>query len=50
MDGGSASEIVTNAIATMQADVTTVIPAALGISVLLFGATFLWRKVKGLMG
>lgn len=44
--GGGAAEIVKNALDSLQGNVTTILPVALGIAVLVFGAKYLWRTSK----
>ena len=41
---------VTSAITDVSGALPAVITAALGVSVLVFGATFIWRKAKSIMG
>lgn len=49
LEVASASKVVGDAITQLSGDVGTVIPAALGVSVLVFGAVFLWRVVRRLV-
>ena len=44
-----ASTIVGDAITALSSDAAVIIPAALGVSVLIFGASFLWRKARKLV-
>lgn len=41
---------VTSAISEISAALPAVITAALGVSILVFGASFVWRKAKNIMG
>lgn len=41
---------VTTAISDVAGALPAVVTAALGVSVLVFGATFIWRKAKSIMG
>lgn len=49
MEGSAALTAVQSAVTSLQADVTTAIPAALGVAVVVFGAKYIWRTVKGLV-
>lgn len=49
METVNAAGIVGEALTSLSTDVATVIPAALGIAVLVFGASYLWRKAKTLV-
>lgn len=49
MEPTTAISTVTGAITSLSGDVATVIPAALGVSVLVFGASYLWRKARKLV-
>ena len=44
-----AATVVGNALTSLSADVAVVIPAALGVAVVVFGASYLWRKAKTLV-
>lgn len=46
MEAFDAGQMVTDAIASLQGDITAVLPIALGVSVAIFGATFLWGKSR----
>lgn len=41
---------VTSAISEIAGALPAVITAALGVSILVFGASFVWRKAKSIMG
>lgn len=46
MEENGAMEIVQGTLTQLSSDVTALIPAALGIAVLVFGAIFLWNTAK----
>lgn len=46
MEETTAVSIVSGALTELSASVTTLIPVALGIAVLVFGAVFLWNTAK----
>lgn len=43
---GTALEPVQQALTSLSGDITTIIPAALGVSVLIFGSKKLWKVAK----
>lgn len=49
LEVGDAASVVGEAISGLSANVATVIPAALGVSALVFGASYLWRKARKLV-
>lgn len=46
----SALDIVRSAITDLQGSAVTLIPIALGLAVLVYGSTYLWKVAKKLMG
>lgn len=46
MEENGALSIVTEALGEISSGVTAIIPVALGIAVLVFGAVFLWNTAK----
>lgn len=49
LSASGADAAVKAALETLKGNLATVIPIALGVSILAFGARFLWSKARGLV-